>query len=257
MIGVDGGEEDRPYPAVGERAGDEIILHGTAVRAGWQVARVDELKQALVTPEHRVGDVQVDHVPVHVAGLNLRPDLGQAAIVVLQAHLDPGGGGERHVVRLLAGPCVGSRRRKPRSAPDPPQAAHSGSVPQAAQRHSQAIGRYAVGSISCAHHLVATPHVQVSLCVNCRQAHSGSVPQAAQRHSQAIGRYAVGSISCAHHLVATPHVQVSLCVNCRQSQPVGVLLVAAPLRDPQHLCVAAARRYRRRCAAMTGHRQRR
>ena len=169
MIGVDGGEEDRPYPAVGERAGDEIILHGTAVRAGWQVARVDELKQALVTPEHRVGDVQVDHVPVHVAGLNLRPDLGQAAIVVLQAHLDPGGGGERHVVRLLAGPCVGSRRRKPRSAPDPPQAAHSGSVPQAAQRHSQAIGRYAVGSISCAHHLVATPHVQVSLCVNCRQ----------------------------------------------------------------------------------------
>ena len=70
----------------------EVLIDGAAVRAGRQVAGVDELQQPLVTAEHRVGDVQVDHVPVHVAGLHLGPDLGQTAVVVLQPHLDPGGG---------------------------------------------------------------------------------------------------------------------------------------------------------------------
>ena len=102
MVRIDGGEEDGPHPAVGERSGDEVLLRGGAVRRRREVLDGDELQQTLVTAQHGVGHVQVDHVPVHVAGLNLRADLREPAVVVLQLHLDPGGLRERLVIRLLA-----------------------------------------------------------------------------------------------------------------------------------------------------------
>ena len=110
MVGVHRGEEDRAHAAVGEGAGEEVALGGRAVRSRRQVLDRDELQQPLVAAAHGVGDVQVDDVPMHVAGLHLRAYLGEAAVVVLQPHLDPGLRRERLVIRLLAGQGVGAAK---------------------------------------------------------------------------------------------------------------------------------------------------
>ena len=53
-----------------------------------------------------VGGLQIDNVPVDVAGLDLRPYLRQPAVVVLDADLDAGFGGKALQISLVDGVCV-------------------------------------------------------------------------------------------------------------------------------------------------------
>ncbi len=94
VVGVDGGVEAEAHGALQHGVGQEVARGGDAVRPRREQGGVDGLQDALVAPADRVGDLEVDHVPVHVAGLDLRAYLGEPAVVVVETDLDAGLGRE-------------------------------------------------------------------------------------------------------------------------------------------------------------------
>ena len=89
------GEHHRPddiahRALAGQGFGDEVLSGRGAVDAGRQHAVVESFQQAFGAGALEVDHLEVDHVPLNVAGFDLGLDLGDAARVILEQYLDPG-----------------------------------------------------------------------------------------------------------------------------------------------------------------------
>ena len=111
VVGDDGRVELGADAALGQGAGKEVLLGWSSVGAGSPHRRIERLEQPLVAAAHSVGDLHGHHVPVNPSHVDLRPDFGQAAVVLGVADDDAGLGDERVVVGELAGARVGPAPR--------------------------------------------------------------------------------------------------------------------------------------------------
>ena len=111
VVGDDGCVELGADAALGQGAGEEVLLGWRSIRAGSPHRRIERLEQPLVAASHRVGDLHGHHVPVNPSHVDLRPDFGQATVVLGVTDDDAGLGNERLVVGELAGARVGPAPR--------------------------------------------------------------------------------------------------------------------------------------------------
>ena len=176
VVRHDGGEEEHGAAAVGDGAGRIVVGRWRAVGRWRQVVHWKQFEQAFVAAEQQIHGVEIHDIPMHVAGLDLRTHLRQAAVVVRQPHFDAVLLGEGVEHGELAGAGVGAapgghgkhlgsengRRRKDgraqgqrsRGQLGAPGRGHPSSPPDAAhhQRASQAAKRSFTSSARSAHH---------------------------------------------------------------------------------------------------------
>ena len=84
----------------------QVLRRGRAVGPGRHFIDIDRGEKALVAAQDHVGELHVDHVPVHVAHVDLGPDLRQAAVVVFDPDFYTGFPLEAFDVSLHAGAGV-------------------------------------------------------------------------------------------------------------------------------------------------------
>ena len=109
-VRVDGRIEQRAKAAFAHSFRVKVVFWGFAICPRRQV-KVQDFKQALVAAGHGIGDLHIHHVPMHVSRIYLGAQLGEAAVVVLQANFNAGLGRKRLVVAFYAGACVGTAPR--------------------------------------------------------------------------------------------------------------------------------------------------
>ncbi len=75
VIGDNGRPNRLAHAAFRQSAGNEILGRRRTVVPGGQYAVVDFLEQAFAAAADQIGQLEVDHVPDHVGGLDLLTDL--------------------------------------------------------------------------------------------------------------------------------------------------------------------------------------
>ena len=87
VVRIDGRVEQRANTALAHSFRVKVVLGRFAVRPRRQL-KVQHFEEALVAAGHSIGELHVYHVPIHGPRIHLGAQLGEAAVVVLQANFN-------------------------------------------------------------------------------------------------------------------------------------------------------------------------
>ena len=102
VVRIDGRVEQRTNAALAHSFRVKVVLGRFAVRPGRHL-KVQHFEEALVAAGHGIGELHVYHVPMHGPCIHLGAQLGEAAVVVLQANFNTSLFRKRLVIAFYAG----------------------------------------------------------------------------------------------------------------------------------------------------------